>query len=231
MLVLCMHKQKSHKWSRNSCAQLVWFIYLLNETTGPKMTCIAHVPSTLHFLKDWKFELDHLQGEGRNYLLMEKTGCCLFLLHKLCPGSLTSVPTWLCFHHWPHTCSLIRRDGERGPRCQPSFALQAVPEMQLAVIQLGSAEGCRLLDETPGQWQLSLSIVRRIRAVLTAASALCPWLEADWVEERSQEIWELHLKSCSTLLKSLISATQPVCGWIIRGKTQHKLGIRFLCPS
>lgn len=154
MLVLCMHKQKSHKWSRNSCAQLVWFIYLLNETTGLKMTCIAHVPSTLHFLKDWKFELDHLQGEGRNYLLMEKTGCCLFLLHKLCPGSLTSVPTWLCFHHWPHTCSLIRRDGERGPRCRPSFALQAVPEMQLAVIQLGSAEGCRLLDETPGQWQL-----------------------------------------------------------------------------
>lgn len=50
------------------------------------------VPPTLHFLEDWKLELWHLEGKRRNYSPVEKTDCCLFLLLKLSPGSLTSVP-------------------------------------------------------------------------------------------------------------------------------------------
>lgn len=70
---------------------------------------------------------------------------------RRCPcGHMTHFFSPLISHR------LGRRDDRGCPRWQPSLALQTVPEIHLAVIQLLPARGFRLLDETP--WLVSVHL-------------------------------------------------------------------------
>lgn len=134
----------------------------LIEQLGPKWHVLD---MSLQLSTSWK-------TESLNYIISKEKGEIICSWRKPRENRLLFVPapwtvswqfdisvhiaTCLSFHHWSHTCWLIRRDDERGPRWAPSSALQAVPEMQLAVIQLGSAGSCRLLDET--HWSMAVDL-------------------------------------------------------------------------
>ena len=163
ILVLYMHKHQPHRCSMNSSALLICFVVLLNETTVPKMTWIATCPSNSPLLGRLKACITSSPREGEKLFPcgenLEKTDWCLFLL--LLNWALAAW-CWCPHGHVTHLFSPLtshtrrRRGNGGGPRWQPSLALQTVPEIHVAVIQLVSARGCRLLDETP--WSMAVDL-------------------------------------------------------------------------
>lgn len=142
------------------------------------MTYIAYVPSTLHVLEDWKFELRNLQGEGRNYLLMEKTwrkqtavyscslNCVLAVWHQ-CPQSHLTLFSPLTSH--------MLTDKERWWKTVEVTMFFCTPDSTWDAISSDSAGICWGLQASWRDWlangSWSLSILRRIWA--SADSSFC----------------------------------------------------------
>lgn len=159
---------------------------------------------------------------------------CVLAVRRQCPQSHLTFFSPLTSH--------MLTDKERWWKRPEVTTFFCTPGSTWDAISSDSAGFCWGLQASWWDWLVngswSLSILRRIWASADSSFCTVPMAGSRFRRERSQEIWELHHESCSALLESFISAAQPVwtaspttCGWTIRGKTQHKFGIMFLCPS
>lgn len=150
-----MRKCSSHRCGRHSCVWVLWFILLLNGMIVPQMTQAATCHSNSSLFGRPKTWITSSPREGKKLFLMEKRDCCLLLCNWVLAVWHQGPCSRRAHFFSPLTShTLIRRDDGRSSRWQPSLELQIVSEIHLAVIQLISARGCRLINETP--WSVAV---------------------------------------------------------------------------